>query len=136
MRHINPTYTSYFSPYRRTTISKPYDHQYIDAYEKSGFATANSKKRYVKILQYIADHDGCKRADILRDVFKLNVNLKDSWYKNALRYRGHWSAGFSQLLYINVIDYDKNYCYHITERGLKVLKTAYLNDNLKIVNAK
>lgn len=126
MRHHNPTSVSFWS-HSGHKIYKPYDHQYIDSYKKSGFAKANSKKRYVQILQYVADHDGCKRVDILRDVFGC---------KNARLCRGHWSLGFSQLLYIDVIDYDKNYCYHITDRGRAVLKNAYLNDCLKIVNAK
>ncbi len=115
----------------------PYCKQYIKAYKNSGFKAANSKKRYVQILQYVADHDGCKRIDIIRDVFGYkDVNAKDSWYKNMRTCRGQWSIGFSQLLYIDVIDYDKNFNYHITDRGREVLKTAYINDCAKIVKGK
>ena len=122
MRHINRKIHNHWrGPHASTT---PYCICYINAYKNSGFKCANSKKRYVKILQYIADHDGCKRVDIIRDVYR---------YKNMRACRGQGSTVFSQLLYLDVIDYDKNFCYHITDRGREVLKTAYINDCAKLV---
>lgn len=135
MRHANKYYSSYWR--NRHYVSKPYDRQYIDSYNSNGFANADSKRRYVKILQYIADHDGCKRVDVIRDVYGYkNVDAKDPYYKNMRSCRGQGSTVFSQLLYIDVIDYDKNFCYHITDRGREVLKTAYINDCAKIVKGK
>lgn len=137
MRHYNPTSVSRWSGRYLKTVTKPYNHQYVDSYKNSGFKNANSKKTYVKVLQYIADHDGCKRVDIIRDVFGYkNVNAKDKWYPGHRTCRGQFSGGFSQLLYIDVIDYDENFNYHITSRGREVLKTAYLNDCAKIVKGK
>ena len=134
MRHHNPI-VNYYNNLR---CKRPYDTRYIDSYNKTEFKkTANSKRRYVQIIQYVADHDGCKRIDILRDVFGYkNVNKKDSWYKNMRACRGYGSSIFSQLLYIDVIDYDKNFNYHITDRGREVLKAAYLNDCAKIAKGK
>lgn len=135
MRHINRTIRSHWRGPHTATI--PYCTCYIDAYHNSSFKYANSSKRYVKILQYIADHDGCKRTDIIRDVYGWkNVNAKDPWYKNMRQCRGQGSTVFSQLLYLDVIDYDENFCYHITSRGRDILKTAYINDCMKIVKSK
>ena len=133
MRHINRKIHNHWrGPHAATT---PYCICYINAYKNSGFKCANSKNRYVKILQYIADHDGCKRVDVIRDVYRYkNVDAKDSCYKNMRACRGQGSTVFSQLLYLDVIDYDKSFCYHITDRGREVLKTAYINDCVKLVN--
>lgn len=137
MRHCNPTSTSRWQPRYSKKVYKPYDSQYVNAYKNNRFKNATSKNRYVQIIQYIADHDGCKRIDIIRDVYGWNdVNAKDPWYKNMRSCRGQGSTVFSQLLYIDVIDYDKNYCYHITPKGARVLATAYLNDCAKIVKGK
>ena len=135
MRHYNPTSTSHWQRHCGKIVCEPYNSQYVDAYENNGFKNANSKKRYVKILQYIADHDGCKRVDIIRDVYGYkNVDAKDKWHPGHRTCRGQGSNVFSQLLYIDVIDYDKKFCYHITDRGREVLKTAYINDCVKLVN--
>lgn len=137
MRHHNPTSTSRWSFHRGCNVYKPYNSQYVDSYKSTSFKNATSKKRYVQIIQYVADHDGCKRIDIIRDVYGWkNVDAKDPWYKNMRRCRGQGSTVFSQLLYIDVIDYDKNFNYHITSRGREVLKTAYINDCAKIVKGK
>lgn len=139
MRHHNPTSVSYFyhSSIRNSKIMEPYFSEYIRSYEKNGFKNATSKNRYIKILQYVADHDGCKRVDIIRDVYGYkNADRKDPWYKNMRMCRGQGSSLFSQLLYVDVLDYDKNFNYHITERGREVLKNAYLNDCLKYVMKK
>lgn len=134
MRHHNPTSVSHWNRCYGKILYKPYETQYIDSYKSNGFKYASLKKRYVKILRYIADHDGCKRVDIIRDVYGYkNVNAKDKWYPNSRICRGQGSTVFSQLLYIDVIDYDAKFCYHITDRGREVLKTAYLNDCAKFV---
>lgn len=128
MRHYNPTFSSGYPFYASHKLSKPitmpYSRQYINSYKKTKFRnTANSDRTYVKVLQFVADHDGCSRAEI-------NVGL--GYYKSveAARTsgRGFNSCMYSQLLYIDVIDYDKSYRYHITEKGKEVLEFARLND--------
>ncbi len=135
MRHHNPTSASRWQRHYGKPVYEPYNSQYVDSYENTGFKHASSKKTYVKVLQYIADHDGCKRIDIIRDVFGYkNVDAKDKWYPGHRTCRGQFSSGFAQLLFIDVIDYDEKFCYHITERGREVLKKAYINDCAKIVS--
>lgn len=114
------------------TRVKPYSTQYIDSFNRTRFSHMTSKNRCIQVLQYVARHDGCKRIDIIRDVLGYgDVEAKDPWYENMRACRGHWSSGFSQLLYLNVIDYDKKFCYHITNQGLEVLKTAFQNDVMR-----
>jgi len=132
MRHYNPTSTSCLSHrVRRRTC--PYYHQYTDSYNRTGFANADSSKRYVQILKYIADHDGCKRNVINIAVFKMNP---DYVFSKGSPARGYASIIFSQLLYLDLIDYDSEYRYHITDKGNEVLERSYINDLVKFVNAK
>ena len=128
MRHRNPASSSCHN-LCSSPANAPYYMQYVDSYRKSRFKkTACSKRRYVQIIQYVANHDGCKRVDILHDVYKQDVKAKDCFYKNKLACRGYASSILSQLLYIDVIDYDKSFRYHVTDRGLEVLKFAFQND--------
>jgi len=136
MRHQNRLSVSMYSPYRGKHIYRPTQRWYINSYINAGgaFPRANSKCRYVQILQYIADHDGCTRFDVQRNVWNFHNIPCHGLVPSDLR--GYASAIFSQLLYIDVIDYDKNFRYHITPAGRKVLETAYLNDMAKFVNRK
>lgn len=137
MRHVNPTSTSCVSFRRGRRVERPYNMQYVESYRNTQFAYANPNKTYVKALQYIADHDGCKRVDV-------NINVL-GWKKHAETYgvkrtaecsRGQHSSMYAALLYLDLIDYDSKFCYHITSKGRKVLETAYLNSMAKFVKGK
>ena len=117
MRHHNPKSASYWSSRRGKKIYEPYRSLYT-------YTRPSSQRTYVKIIQYIADHDGCMRFDIQKALW----GCRDKYYS-----RGQMSSVFANLLYDDMIDYDKGFCYHITKRGLELLKRAYLNDNLKLI---
>lgn len=131
MRHINPISRSIFSRHHGRPVYEPYESQYIDSYNNSGFKNAKPSNRYVQILQYIADHPGCKRFDV-------NVHLLDirRGHHEDIPWscvRGQYCTIFAQLLYIDLIDHDEKFRYTITPAGEKVLKTAYLNSMKDIV---
>lgn len=128
MRHVKVTSWTSRSILRGDAIgiSIPYDHHYILQFQKDGFKHALPRKTYVKILQYVYDHDGCTRKDILRGIGQYDGRAGDG--------RGQLSSIFSQLLYVDVLDYDKHYKYHLGKNGMKVLGHAYNNEmdrNLK-----
>jgi hypothetical protein len=96
------------------------------------FRKPASDETYIKILQYVADHPECKRAEILVGIGR---------YKTVeqARKEGHaqWSGIFSKLLYKDYLDYDeKTFKYHITEKGQEVLENSYLNDMEDMVKGK
>lgn len=129
MRHLNPMCSSSYPFYncKKHSVNIPYNTQYIESYQKTKFRnTANSNRSYVKILQFVADHDGCTRAEI-----QVGVGYYESMeaFRNDPNSRGYNSAFYAQLLYIDLIDYDKNYKYHITEKGREVLEFAKINDS-------
>jgi len=137
MRHINPTSTSCVSFRCGRRVYSPYNKQYIESYRNTQFAYANPNKTYVKVLQYIADHDGCKRVDVNINVLGWKKHADIYGVKRTAKYsRGQHSSMYSQLLYLDLIDYDKDFCYHITSKGREVLKTAYLNSMEKFVKGK
>jgi hypothetical protein len=41
--------------------------------------------------------------------------------------RGQISSLFSCMLFDDLIDYDRTYCYVITEKGKTLLRNTYLN---------
>ena len=116
-RHHNPSARENSHTHRAgVVIYRPYQRLY--AYTKPSMAF-----QYMKVIQYVADHPGCKRRDIIAGVWG--------------RYLRHGNEGymchvFSNLLYDDFIDYDENYCYTVTNGGLELLKTAYLNDCAKL----
>ncbi len=117
MRHHNPKSTSCWSFRHGQKVYEPYNSLYT-------YAKPSSKRTYVKVIQHIADHDGCKRFDIQQALW----GCRDKHHS-----RGQMSSVFANLLYDDMIDYDKGFHYHITKRGLELLKRAYLNDNLKLI---
>jgi hypothetical protein len=66
---------------------------------------------HVKILKYIAEHPGCRRRDVVEYIKP----------HDKISVRGYMSTLFSNLLWHDFIDYDKDYCYTITTAGLKRL---------------
>ena len=120
MRHRYPHCKS---PWRkRHQVVEPYENQYIKSYQNNGFAKANKQKLYVRILDYVFTHPDCKRAEI-------NYGLgKYKSVEAAIDFgRGQYSTVYSQLLYLDLIDYNKAYRYHVTSKGLQVLRRAYEN---------
>lgn len=92
---------------------------------KSGFKGATSDKRYVQILKYIGDHDGCTKMDVLHGIGSNNFG------------KGQYSDMFAALKIAGLIEYDrKNNEYHITEEGIDVLKNSYLNDMERIATGR
>ncbi len=114
MRHHNPTSTSYYSIHRGCKCYSPYDSSHY-TYEK-----ASPERSYVKVIKYIAEHPNCKRIDIIRGI----------WCPNATKYsaRGHNSMLFSNLLYDDLIDYNRNYEYSVTKKGYDVLRRAGIRE--------
>lgn len=74
----------------------------------------NRERRYVQVLQYVYDHPNCKRKDIIGGVFKRFKFIE-----------GYQSSLFSNMLYDDLIAYDKNYQYTITNIGRKILMSAW-----------
>ena len=125
MRHYNPKNSSWkWNPlhYKGEKVMRPYYRPYT-------YTRPNSKRTYIKVLQYIYDHPNCTRFDIQVGIFG---------YKNDITYkkcaRGNQSALFANLIYDDLIDYDKSYKYTITSKGMALLKQVYLNDIAKVVN--
>lgn len=82
----------------RTTMKKHYTesgYAWLRGMGKSGFRGATSDKRYIQILKYIGDHDGCTKMDVLQGI-------------GSNRYgRGQYSDTFSALKISGLIDYDR-----------------------------
>lgn len=127
MRHYNPTCSSYsWNPLHRKgdKVTRPYLRPYT-------YTKPSAQRTYIKVIQFISDHPNCKRFDIQVGVF----GYRDDPLSKEFA-RGNQSSLFSNLLYDDLIDYDKSYRYHITDKGLALLKRAYLNDNIALVTAK
>ena len=127
MRHHNPSNVSRFSHRRQPGhLNMPYQLNYVKSYQKNEFKNLTKKSSVIKILQFVADRDNCTRAEINVGVYGFKT------VEDARAYgRGFNSAMYAQLLYIDLIDYDKNFRYHITEKGRKVLEQSYINDIVK-----
>ena len=99
--------------------------EFLRGMGKSGFKGATSGKRYVQILKYIGDHDGCTKIDVLKGIGSNNFG------------RGQYSDIFSALKIAGLIEYDRqNNEYHITDEGNDVLENSYLNDMERIVTGR
>lgn len=122
MRHFNPTHRSLWHNHNRPYVcDKPYQRCYK-------YTHPTDKCWYVKILQYVYDHPGCSRNEILCGIFP-------RWFKtpaDAKKWgRGYASNTFANMLFDDLIDYDKTYHYTIQKKGLEVLKRAYVDEILK-----
>ena len=93
-------------------------------YTGMDFRRPASDETYIKILQYVADHPECKRAEIL-----VGIGRYKTTEQARKEGRAQWSGIFSKLLYKDYLDYDeKTFKYHITDKGEEILKSSYLND--------
>ena len=96
--------------------------EFLRGMGKRGVWGGTPKKRYIQILQFIGDHDGCTKIDVLKGIGSNNFG------------RGQYSDIFSALKIAGLIEYDRAANqYHITEKGQDVLKNAYMNDMEKNV---
>ena len=114
MRHHNCTwhkeYESFTTPVG-VTICRPTN------WGNRNYSKPNGKRRYVQIVQYVADHPGCKRPEIYEAVFGGKFN------------HGSQCEIFANMLYDDLIDYDpRTFRYVATEKGYEVLKRAYVAD--------
>lgn len=118
-RHYNPRARESSHTHRTgVTIYSPYQHLY--AYTKPSMSF-----KYMKVIQFVADHPNCKRKDIIAGVWGQKRFLG-----------GFMSAVFSNLLYDDYIDYDENYRYTVTNSGRELLEEAYLNDCAELCKAR
>ena len=117
---------------RHVDSNIPYSREYIDSFS-SGYLNkrATIGKTWVKILHFVLNHDGCTRKEIIKGVWNINSTEKKR-YCIYPRCTGYCSSIFSQMLYLDVIDYDKKFKYHITNKGIEALENAHLNELLRI----
>jgi len=113
MRHHNPTSTSYYSRYHNQKCYSPYQRNYT-------YTKPTPERAYVKVIKFVAEHPNCKRIDIIRAL----------WCPNATKFtaRGEQSALFSNLLYDDLIDYNYNYEYTVTQKGYDLLRKAGIKE--------
>lgn len=123
MRHFNPTHHSFWHNNGRPYVcNKPYQRCY-------SYTKPTKQCWYVKILQFVYDHPNSSRNEILSGIFP-------RWFKTAEEAkkwgRGYASNVFANMLFDDLIDYDKKYRYTIRERGLEILKKFYVSEALKM----
>jgi hypothetical protein len=113
MRHRNPTSCSRFSGNYGRKVYAPY---------RNGnwtWTKPTRERSYIKVLNFVAKHPGCKRIDIIRAVWRPNITKENS--------RGYMSSLFACLLFDNFLDYNSKYEYTITRRGYHLLCEAQIN---------
>ena len=116
MRHYNPRASYSSCSHRRgEIITEPYVQLYT-------YTKPSMRYMYMKLIQYIADHPGLKRKEIVPNVWK-SIRATNP---------GYMSGPFAVLLNDDYIDYDKQYRYFITDLGRALLEGAYLNDCAKL----
>lgn len=110
---------------RHVDKNRPYRNEYIDAIESNKCKFALCGKTWVRFIDWVLKHDGCTRREIVNGVFH---GTRQKYYN------GYCSSIFSQLLFCDVIDYDKDFKYHITDKGISVLEESHLNELSKLEN--
>ena len=98
MRHVNRISCAYLEK-----GNKPCQIKYT-------FKNPTPDRRYVQILKFVAEHPGCRRTDILKEVFHTT--------------RRTCPSTFSQMLYANILDYNERFEYKVTRKGKNILKKA------------
>ena len=97
MRHVTvPNYT----------VNRPYDGGF--GYHTYNFTCPTKDRVYVKVLKFVAEHPKCKRRDIQFGVWG-NHNKSNSTL-------------FAQMLYHDILDYNKNFEYRVTRKGKNLLR--------------
>ena len=87
-----------------------YEKPYISSWDGRYYTFGNptSDRVYVKVLMFVESHPKCKRADIQFGVWG-NHNKSNSTL-------------FAQMLYADILDYNKNFEYRVTRKGKNILK--------------
>ena len=96
MRHVNAISRAYAEP-----GNKPCQIEYT-------FKCPTPNRRYVQILQFVAEHPGCKRTDILKGVFHTK--------------RRTCPTTFANMLYADILDYNERFEYKVTRKGKALLR--------------
>lgn len=104
MRHVDRPQTYWPNWHTKYTVNRP--HQIVKFNSKP-----KAHQKHILILKYVAEHPKCLRREIVD-------YIKPGCWINP---RGYMSLIFSNLLYHDFIDYDKNYRYTITEKGMQRL---------------
>lgn len=94
------------------------------------FNRPTKDRLYIKWLQWFAAHPGAKRADFIKDFYADKLAERIAFHKKTTpkikrpRVVDNYnpSSYFAILLYHDYLDYDKNYRYTVTEKGLALLK--------------
>lgn len=126
MRHLNPIRHSLWDNRRSYICDKPYEYGLFSYTRPSGSV-------WFKILQYVYDHPECTRNEILSGVFNDRFPTPKSAKTQG---RGYMSSVFANMLYDDLIDYDKSYHYTIMAKGKSILEDAYTAINAKTLVAK
>lgn len=111
MRHRNAISNSIYHG-RGRRIYVPYQRNYT-------YTRPTPNRRYVQVMKYILEHPNCKRFDILCGVFGTK-NEPGAKYSC----RGYMSSLFSNMLYDDLIDYNRKFEYSVTEKGRQILRKA------------
>ena len=110
MRHHNSCPYSYLSEGRTKSV----DHPCLA--DEWTFAKPNASHKYIKVLQCILDNPNLTRAEVHEKVFRTKYTS------------GNRSSMWSVLLWRDFIDYNKDFKYAITPKGMELLKTACINE--------
>ena len=113
MRHHNSTSTSCFSFRRGHVCTAPYCRNYT-------YTRPTPERTYIKVVKFVAEHPGCKRIDIIRALWRPNAERRAA--------RGEQSMLFANLLYNDLIDYDSEYEYYVTQDGVDLLRKAGIKE--------
>lgn len=100
MRHVNRPQTFWNKP----DENRPY---ILIKYNSK----PKANQTHVRILKFVAENPGCLRREIVDHI------KPGEWVAT----RGYMSTVFSNLLYHDFLDYDKNYRYTITPKGMQRL---------------
>lgn len=107
MRHINRKREGFDQFQHR---GEPRMEPYIELSFKPFKTRSNKNRACAKILQFIANNPYCRRREVLIGIGAVNA------YDD--RHRGQHSTVFANLLHQDLIDYDKQFKYFITSKGI------------------
>ena len=74
------------------------------------FKRPTPNRVYVKILRFVESHPRCRRRDIREAI----------WGKGAER--GQCSTTFANMLYRDILDYNRRFEYKVTRKGKGILR--------------
>jgi len=86
--------------------NRPYEGAW--GYHTYNFTSPTKDRVYVRVLKFVETHPKCRRSDIQFGVWG-NHNKSNSTL-------------FAQMLYHDILDYNRNFEYRITRKGRSILK--------------